>query len=59
MRFLGLCPAHAWWEAGRDAVLAGTIDPSRSISHRLPLEEAPRGYELFARREATKVLLRP
>ena len=59
VRFLGLCAAHSWWEAGRDAVLAGTIDPAPLISHRLPLEEAPRGYELFARHEATKVLLRP
>ena len=31
----------------------------RLISHRLPLEEAPRGYDLFDRREATKVLLAP
>jgi threonine dehydrogenase-like Zn-dependent dehydrogenase len=59
VRFLGQCPAHAWWEAGRDALLAGTIDPSPLISHRLPLEQAPEGYALFDRREATKVLLAP
>jgi len=29
------------------------------ISHRLPLEDAPRGFDLFDRREATKVLLVP
>jgi threonine dehydrogenase-like Zn-dependent dehydrogenase len=29
------------------------------VSHRLPLEEAARGYDLFDRHEATKVLLRP
>jgi threonine dehydrogenase-like Zn-dependent dehydrogenase len=29
------------------------------ISHTLALEEAPAGYELFDRREATKVLLKP
>ena len=28
-------------------VQAGQIDPSFIISHRLPLEEAPRGYEIF------------
>ena len=38
---------------------AGRLDPTPLISHRLPLEEAPRGYELFAAREATKVLLIP
>ena len=27
------------------------------VSHRLPLEEAPRAYELFDRRQATKVVL--
>ena len=59
VRFMGQCPAHAWWEAGRDAVLAGTIDPGPLISHRLSLEEAPQGYAMFDRREATKVLLRP
>ncbi len=59
VKFLGQCPAHAWWEAGRDAVLAGTVDPAPLISHRLPLEDAARGYDLFDRREATKVLLTP
>jgi threonine dehydrogenase-like Zn-dependent dehydrogenase len=59
VRFLGQCPAHAWWEAGRDAVLAGTVDPTPLISHRLSLADAARGYELFDRREATKVLLTP
>ncbi|HYX79016.1 MAG TPA: alcohol dehydrogenase, partial [Actinomycetota bacterium] len=37
----------------------GRIDPVPIISHRLPLEEAPLGYELFDSRRATKVLLRP
>jgi threonine dehydrogenase-like Zn-dependent dehydrogenase len=59
VRFLGQCPAHAWWEAGLDALLAGTMDPTPLISHRLPLDDAPRGYDLFDRHEATKVLLVP
>jgi threonine dehydrogenase-like Zn-dependent dehydrogenase len=59
VRFLGQCPAHAWWAAGLDAVLAGAIDPMPLITHRLPLEDAARGYDLFGRREATKVLLTP
>jgi threonine dehydrogenase-like Zn-dependent dehydrogenase len=35
----------------------GKLDPARIISHRLLLEEAPKGYELFDSREATKVVL--
>ena len=51
---------HAWWDAG-DGVGGGRagIDPIPIISHRLPLADAARGYELFDRREATKVLLLP
>ena len=59
VRFAGLCPVHAWWDAAMAAVRAGKIDPIPIISHRLPLEEAPKGYELFSRREATKVVLIP
>jgi 2-desacetyl-2-hydroxyethyl bacteriochlorophyllide A dehydrogenase len=49
--------------ASRDQVLAlvgaGRIDPTAIVSHRLPLAEAPLAYELFAGREATKVVLVP
>ena len=41
------------------AVQDGRIDPLPIISHTLPLEEAPHGYEIFERREATKVVLKP
>jgi threonine dehydrogenase-like Zn-dependent dehydrogenase len=57
--FGGLCPIHAWWDDAMQAVAEGKIDPLPIISHTLPLEEAPKGYELFERREATKVLLKP
>jgi threonine dehydrogenase-like Zn-dependent dehydrogenase len=59
LRFSGLCPVHAWWAATMDELAAGRLDPMPLVSHRLPLEDAPRGYELFDRREATKVLLIP
>jgi len=55
----GLCPIHAWWERAMQAVEDGTIDPAPLISHRLPLDEAVKGYQLFENREATKVVLRP
>ena len=59
VRFSGVCPVHAWWEATMDQLEAGRLDPLPLVSHRLPLEEAALGYELFDRREATKVLLVP
>jgi threonine dehydrogenase-like Zn-dependent dehydrogenase len=59
LRFAGLCPIHTWWRETMAELEAGHLDPTPLISHRLPLEEAPRGYELFDRREATKVLLIP
>jgi threonine dehydrogenase-like Zn-dependent dehydrogenase len=57
--FAGIAPVHAWWEEAMRAVADGRIDPIPNISHTLPLEEAPKGYELFDRREATKVVLKP
>jgi threonine dehydrogenase-like Zn-dependent dehydrogenase len=35
------------------------IDPKVIISHRLPLSETPKGYELFDAKEALKVVLDP
>jgi len=37
----------------------GRLDPLNVVSHRMPLEDAPKAYELFDRREATKILLYP
>jgi len=57
--FAGICPVHAWWERAMEAVGAGQVDPTSIVSHRLRLEDAPLGYELFDTHRATKVLLRP
>jgi threonine dehydrogenase-like Zn-dependent dehydrogenase len=59
VRFAGVCPVHAWWGTALEEVMGGRIDPLPVISHRLALEEAALGYELFASRRATKVLLVP
>ncbi|HEX2030548.1 MAG TPA: alcohol dehydrogenase catalytic domain-containing protein [Actinomycetota bacterium] len=59
IRFAGITPIQAWWKEAMEAVRDGTIDPLPIISHRLPLNDAPRGYEIFDRREATKVVLEP
>ena len=42
-----------------ELIAAGRLDPAKIISHRLPLTEAVRAYELFQAREATKVMLVP
>jgi threonine dehydrogenase-like Zn-dependent dehydrogenase len=44
-----------------DRIRAAEIDPSQVISHRLPLEEAPRAYEMFNQKidGCTKVVLTP
>jgi alcohol dehydrogenase len=46
-----------------DRVLAmlasGVLDPGPLVTHRMALEEAPRAYELYDRREALKIVLTP
>ena len=39
----------------------GEIDPTRIITHRLPLDEAPHGYDIFKGKEdnCEKVVLTP
>jgi alcohol dehydrogenase len=59
VRFAGICPIHAWWDRAMAAVTEGRIDPLPIISHRMALDDAARGYELFESRKATKVVLTP
>ena len=59
VRFAGICPVHAWWEPVMAELAAGGLDPTPLVSHRLSLEDAPEGYRLFDRREASKVVLIP
>ncbi len=42
-------------------ILDGVLDTTFLISHRLPLEQAPKGYKIFKERqnEVTKVVLKP
>ena len=59
IRFAGTTPVHAWWKHAMAEVEAGRLDPLPIVSHRLPLDEAAHGYELFDTKQATKVLLTP
>jgi threonine dehydrogenase-like Zn-dependent dehydrogenase len=38
-------------------VSEGRLDPSRIVTHRFPLEGVPRGFDLFERKEALKVVI--
>jgi threonine dehydrogenase-like Zn-dependent dehydrogenase len=44
-----------------DRIERGEMDPSRVITHRLPLAEAPHGYDIFKNKEehCEKVVLTP
>jgi threonine dehydrogenase-like Zn-dependent dehydrogenase len=59
LAFAGVCPVQSSWQGTMELLRSGEIDPDPLISHRMPLEDAATAYELFDRREATKVLLRP
>jgi threonine dehydrogenase-like Zn-dependent dehydrogenase len=59
VRFAGMANVQAHWGAALDAVAAGAFDPAAVVTHRMSLEDAERGYELFAAREAMKVVLTP
>ena len=57
----GRAPARAYMERVLERLRRRAIDASAFFSHRLALEEAPRGYRIFdeKRERCTKVLLRP
>jgi len=55
----GPAPVRAYLEQGLADVVEGRIDPGRLFDVTLPLDEAPRGYELMDSRKAIKVMLRP
>ena len=59
LRFSGMANVQAHWDRAVQAIGDGSVDASFLITHRMPLEEAERGYELFASREAMKVVLIP
>jgi threonine dehydrogenase-like Zn-dependent dehydrogenase len=58
---MGQCNVLNYLDDLLERTRGGEIDPSFIVTHELPLEEAPRGYELFERKleGAIKVLLKP
>lgn len=59
LRFAGMANVQGHWDDALLAVAKGDLDPTAVITHRLGLDEAEKGYELFASRAATKVVLTP
>jgi threonine dehydrogenase-like Zn-dependent dehydrogenase len=57
----GQCHVHRYMRPLLERIESGEIDPSRVITHRLPLAEAAKGYEIFLNKEdnCEKVVLQP
>jgi threonine dehydrogenase-like Zn-dependent dehydrogenase len=57
----GQCHVQKYMKPLLGLIAQGRIDPTRVITHRLPLAEAPRGYELFKNKQdgCEKVVLTP
>ena len=59
IKFCGTANVVGRWDTVLDLIREGAVDPTAIISHRLSLDEAVRGYQLFEAREAMKVVLTP
>ncbi|MFF8953697.1 zinc-dependent alcohol dehydrogenase [Streptomyces sp. NPDC014940] len=57
----GQCHVHKYMKPLLSLIEQGRIDPTRVITHRLPLTEAPAGYDLFKNKKdhCEKVVLKP
>jgi glutathione-independent formaldehyde dehydrogenase len=57
----GQCPVKAYNQQLRDLIHIGQASPSFVVSHQLPLDQAPQGYQHFDNRDNgwTKVTLSP
>lgn len=59
LKFCGTANIIGRWDESFAMVSSGAVHPDAIISHRMSLDEGVRGYELFERREALKVVLTP
>jgi threonine dehydrogenase-like Zn-dependent dehydrogenase len=57
----GQCHVQRYMRPLLERIQNGDIDPTFIVTHRLPLHEAPRGYEIFKnkREDCVKVVLKP
>jgi threonine dehydrogenase-like Zn-dependent dehydrogenase len=59
LKFCGTANIVGRWDEAIAVLARGDVHPDSIISHRLNLDDAVRGYDLFERREALKVVLTP
>jgi len=57
----GQCHVQRYMQPLLERIRKGEIDPSMVITHRMPLNEAPRGYQMFRDKEdnCEKIVLKP
>lgn len=57
----GQCHVQRYLPELLERIQKGEIDPSFVITHRMPLDDAPKGYEIFSNKqdECIKVVLKP
>jgi threonine dehydrogenase-like Zn-dependent dehydrogenase len=57
----GQCHVHRYMAPLMERIRAGQIDPSFVITHRMSLEDAPRGYQMFREKKdnCEKIVLSP
>jgi alcohol dehydrogenase len=59
LKFCGTANIVARWDDALGLITSGRVHPDEIISHRMNLSDGVRGYELFEKREALKVVLTP
>jgi len=57
----GQCHVQRYWKKLLDRIENGEIDPSFVITHRMKLDDAPQGFDIFSNKEddCIKVVLKP
>jgi S-(hydroxymethyl)glutathione dehydrogenase / alcohol dehydrogenase len=57
---LGQCPVKKYNEQLLHLIEVGRIDPTKIISHTMKLDESPKAYDIFDKKEdATKIVFKP
>jgi S-(hydroxymethyl)glutathione dehydrogenase/alcohol dehydrogenase len=57
---MGQCPVKKYNEQLLHLIEVGRVDPTQLISHRMKLDEAPKAYDMFDKKEdVTKVVMTP
>lgn len=56
---MGRCPLKNYNEQLLHLIDVDRVDPTTIISHTMKLDEAPKAYEMFDKKDAIKVVLKP